>query len=175
MLASHECSQLVKFFPDPILDQLLHMMDIKEDPELMRSAYHVYRHLPNIPLRAGEDDAFIQALIRIGRTAASWHQRLRALVNMQVIYFRRLFLTSPIQRDVLFNAVGDMLADAQLEVRECAAATLAGMIRCSPRRDPQPRSSRRSRTGLRPGQAQPPCPRRSCRAPTRPSTRSARL
>lgn len=120
------------FFPDPIIDQLLHMMDVKEDPELMKLAYHVYRHLPNIPFRSGEDDAFIAALIRIGKTASSWHQRLRALVNMQVVYFRRLFLTLPAQRQMLFEAVGDMLSDPQLEVRDCASATLAGMIRCSP-------------------------------------------
>jgi proteasome activator subunit 4 len=131
-LSSQECIQLVPFFPDPLIDQLLHMMDVKEDPELMKLAYHVYRHLPNIPFRPGEDDAFIAALIRIGKSAASWHQRLRALVNMQVIYFRRLFLTQPKQRKMLFDAVGDMLSDPQLEVRDCASATLAGMIRCSP-------------------------------------------
>ena len=133
-LSSHECTQLVPFFPKPFMEQLLHMMDVKEDPELMRLAYHVYRHLPNIPFREGEDTEFIDALIRIGKTAVSWHQRLRALVNMQVIYFRRLFLTKEPQRDLLFNAVSDMLGDPQLEVRACASTTLAGMIRCSPRR-----------------------------------------
>ncbi|KAK4442644.1 proteasome activator BLM10 [Podospora aff. communis PSN243] len=131
-LSSQECIQLVPFFPDPFIDQLLHMMDVKEDPELMKLAYHVYRHLPNIPFRSGEDDAFIAGLIRVGKTAAMWHQRLRALVNMQVVYFRRLFLTQPQQRQMLFDAVGDMLCDQQLEVRDAASATLAGMIRCSP-------------------------------------------
>ncbi|KAL8310876.1 hypothetical protein RB597_001893 [Gaeumannomyces tritici] len=132
MLSSQECTQLARFFPEPFIEQLLHMMDVKEDPELMRLAYHVYRHLPNIPLRAGEDDAFIRALVRVGKLSASWHQRLRALVNMQVIYFRRLFLMAAPQRQLLFGAVGDMLSDVQLEVRDCASATLAGMIRCSP-------------------------------------------
>jgi proteasome activator subunit 4 len=132
MLMSQECIQLVPFFPEPFIDQLLHMMDVKEDPELMKLAYHVYRHLPNIPFRAGEEEPFVAALIRIGKTAASWHQRLRALVNMQVVYFRRLFLTEPEQRQMLFDAVGDMLADPQLEVRNAASSTLAGMIRCSP-------------------------------------------
>ncbi|OTA62187.1 hypothetical protein K449DRAFT_464996 [Hypoxylon sp. EC38] len=131
-LSSQECIQLIPFFPDPFIDQLLHMMDVKEDPELMRLAYHVYRHLPNIPFRTGEDAPFIAALIRLGKTATSWHQRLRALVNMQVIYFRRLFLMDASQRELLFDAVGDMLADPQLEVRTVASATLAGMIRCSP-------------------------------------------
>lgn len=132
-LSSHECIQLVPFFSEHFMGQLLHMMDVKEDPELIRIAYHVYRHLPNIPLRDGEDADFISGLIRIGKTATSWHQRLRALVNMQVLYFRRLFLTKKPQRDQLFTAVSDMLSDPQIEVRTTASTTLAGMIRCSPK------------------------------------------
>lgn len=133
-LSSQECIQLIPFFASPFMEQLLHMMDVKEDPELMRMAYHVYRHLPNIPFRDGEDADFIKGLVRLGTSAASWHQRLRSLVNMQVVYFRRIFLTQEPERDLLFNTVSDMLSDAQLEVRSCASTTLAGMIRCSPER-----------------------------------------
>ncbi|KAH7132801.1 hypothetical protein EDB81DRAFT_904867 [Dactylonectria macrodidyma] len=133
-LSSDECTQLVPFFPAPFMEEFLHMMDVKEDPELMKHACHVYHHLPNIPFRDGEDAEFIAALVRIGKTAASWHQRLQALVNMQAIYFRRIFLTRSAQRALLFNAASDMLGDSQPEVRSCASATLAGMIRCSPRR-----------------------------------------
>lgn len=131
-LSSHECTQLVKFFPNIFMEQLLHMMDIKEDPELQSLAYHVFRHLPNIPHREGEDAEFIAALIRIGRTATSWHQRLRILINIQVIYFRRLFLMSEQQQQNMFDCVSAMLGDVQLEVRMGAATTLSGMIRCSP-------------------------------------------
>jgi proteasome activator subunit 4 len=131
-LSSYECIQLVKFFPDVFTEQLLHMMDIKEDPELQSLAYHVFRHLPNIPHRQGEDSDFIAALIRIGRNATSWHQRLRVLINIQVLYFRRLFLMSEDQQRLLFECVAAMLGDLQLEVRMGAATTLSGMIRCSP-------------------------------------------
>ncbi|TVY46283.1 Proteasome activator complex subunit 4A [Lachnellula occidentalis] len=131
-LQSYECTQLLPFFPDVFMEQLLHMMDVKEDPELQRLAYQVYRHLPNIPFRAGEDGEFISALIRIGKVSTSWHQRLRTLINMQVIYFRRIFLIKPAQQQALFNAVADMLEDTQHEVRMGASTTLAGMIRCSP-------------------------------------------
>ncbi|KAF2866929.1 hypothetical protein BDV95DRAFT_503896 [Massariosphaeria phaeospora] len=131
-LTSYECIQLVKFFPDVFVEQLLHMMDIKEDPELQSLAYHVFRHLPNIPHRQGEDTDFIAALIRIGRTATSWHQRLRILINIQVIYFRRLFLMSASKQTEMFDCVSAMLGDVQLEVRMGAATTLSGMIRCSP-------------------------------------------
>lgn len=136
-LASYECVQLAPFFT-MFMNELLHMMDVKEDPELMRLAYHVYRYFPNVPLREGEDTDFIQGLVKLGRTASSWHQRLRALVNMQVVYFRRLFETREPERDLLFMTVSDMLVDSQLEVRGCAATTLAGMIRCSPQRIREP-------------------------------------
>jgi len=131
-LASYECTMLVPFFPGAFMEQLLHMMDIKEDPELQSLAYHVFRHLPNIPHRPGEDEAFVSSLIKIGTSSTSWHQRLRVLINIQVIYFRHLFLMPERQAKDLFKCVREMLHDVQLEVRLGAAATLSGMVRCSP-------------------------------------------
>ncbi|KAJ5086556.1 hypothetical protein NUU61_007863 [Penicillium alfredii] len=131
-LSSHECTQLVPFFPDVFTAQLLHMMDVKEDPELQSLAYHVFRHLPNIPYPAEKNSEFIQSLIRIGQTSPSWHQRLRVMINIQIIYFRRLFLLDPADRDRLFECIASMLEDPQHEVRAGASATLSGMIRCSP-------------------------------------------
>ncbi|KAJ5899191.1 hypothetical protein N7495_003935 [Penicillium taxi] len=131
-LSSHECTQLVPFFPEVFTAQLLHMMDVKEDPELQSLAYHVFRHLPNIPYPAEKNSEFIQSLIRIGQTSPSWHQRLRVMINIQIIYFRRLFLLDPADRDKLFDCIASMLEDSQHEVRAGASATLSGMIRCSP-------------------------------------------
>jgi len=131
-LSSHECTQLVPFFPDVFTEQLLHMMDVKEDPELQSLAYHVYRHLPNIPYPAEQKSEFIQSLIRIGQTSPSWHQRLRVMINIQIVYFRRLFLLQPADRDKLFECIASMLEDSQHEVRVGASATLSGMVRCSP-------------------------------------------
>lgn len=131
-LSSHECTQLVPFFPDVFTAQLLHMMDVKEDPELQSLAYHVFRHLPNIPYPAEKGSEFIQSLIRIGQTSPSWHQRLRVMINIQIIYFRRLFLLDSADRDKLFECIASMLEDTQHEVRAGASATLSGMIRCSP-------------------------------------------
>ena len=132
MLSSHECIQLLQFFPNVFMEQLLHMMDVKEDQELQGLAYHVFRHIPNIPHRVGEDSELITSLIRIGKTSLLWHQRLRVLINMQVVYFRRLFLITQEQQKDLFDCVSGMLEDTQLEVRLGAMTTLSGMIRCSP-------------------------------------------
>ena len=131
-LSSFECTSLVKFFPNMFMKQLLHMMDIKEDPELQALAYLVFRHLPNIPHRSEEDTAFIESLIQIGKTSTSWHQRLRVLINIQVIFFRQLFVTKQTQAQSLLDCVTDMLHDVQIEVRAGAAQTISGMIRCSP-------------------------------------------
>ena len=131
-LASYECTELIPFFATPLLEALLHMMDIKEDQELQGLAYHVFRHIPNIPYRAGEDAELVTALIRVGRESPLWHQRLRVLINMQVIYFRRLFIIHKDTQQALFDCVANMLEDSQLEVRLGASSTLSGMIRCSP-------------------------------------------
>ncbi|KAL8691736.1 MAG: hypothetical protein Q9218_003107 [Villophora microphyllina] len=131
-LSSFECTQLLRFFPNVFMEQLLHMMDVKEDQELQGLAYHVFRHIPNIPHRLGEDTELIASLIRIGTQSSLWHQRLRVLINMQVIFFRRLFLLPCEQQQDLYDCVASMLEDTQLEVRLGAASTLSGMIRCSP-------------------------------------------
>jgi proteasome activator subunit 4 len=173
-LSSYECTQLVKFFPDVFMEQLLHMMDVKEDPELQSLAYHVFRHLPNIPQREGEDSDFIAALIRIGKTATSWHQRLRILINVQVIYFRRLFLMSTSQQQQLFDCVSSMLGDTQLEVRMGAAATLSGMIRCSPQafRDKQVETLRKRFTTQL---TKNPLPKKKVSVPGTPSADQSKL
>jgi proteasome activator subunit 4 len=132
MLTSYECTQLLQYFPDVFMEQFLHMMDVKEDPELQSLAYHVFRHLPNIPHRIGQDEKLIGSLIRIGQTSKSWHQRLRVMINIQIIFFRRLFLLSNESKQKLFDCVAGMLEDPQHEVRAGAATTLSGMIRCSP-------------------------------------------
>lgn len=108
-LSSLECIGLVPFFPDVFTHQLLQMMDIREDVELASLAYHVFRHLANVPHGIGEDGPFIETLIKVGRTSPSWHQRLRSMVNMQVIYFRRLFLIAPEHQSNLFECVARCL------------------------------------------------------------------
>ncbi|KAF2860630.1 hypothetical protein K470DRAFT_216576 [Piedraia hortae CBS 480.64] len=130
-LSAYDCTVLVPFFPGSFMKQLLYMMDIKEDPELQTLAYHVFRHLPNVPHRPKEGEIFASALIKIGQESSSWHQRLRVLINIQVLYFRNLFLMSESQAKELFACVRGMLHDTQHEVRQGAAATLSGMVKCS--------------------------------------------
>ena len=54
------------------------------------------------------------------------------LIDITVIFFRRIFLISSQHQQDLFACVASMLEDPQLEVRLGASSTLSGMIRCSP-------------------------------------------
>ncbi|THX70628.1 hypothetical protein D6D08_05709 [Aureobasidium pullulans] len=129
---NYDCTTLVEFLPAPFMQQLLNMMDVKEDPELQSHAWSVFKQFPNVPHRKGEDEALAKSLVEIGRTSSAWHQRLRTLINIQVLYFRYLFIMESSRREYLLNSVRDMLHDTQLEVRLGAAQTISGMIRCSP-------------------------------------------
>ncbi|KAH0285533.1 hypothetical protein KCU71_g16113, partial [Aureobasidium melanogenum] len=129
---NYDCTSLIEFLPDPFMQQLLNMMDVKEDPELQSHAWSVFKQFPNIPHRKGEDEALAKSLVEIGRTSPAWHQRLRTLINIQVLYFRYLFIMESSRREYLLKSVRDMLHDTQLEVRLGAAQTISGMIRCSP-------------------------------------------
>jgi proteasome activator subunit 4 len=133
LLAGASSSELVPFFSTHLAEPILRLMDVKEDTDLQALAYHVFRQLPNVPSRAGEDAPYVETLARVGRESPSWHQRMRVLINVQVLYFRRLFLMSVEQQKGLFDCVSNMLEDPQLEVRQMAQATLSGMIQCSPK------------------------------------------
>ncbi|KAF3939916.1 hypothetical protein ABW19_dt0202755 [Dactylella cylindrospora] len=131
-ISSHECTLLTPFLSHQLISEILHMIDVREDPELMSLAFNVFRHLPDIPHVSGKEETFVAGLIQTGTNAPSWHQRLRVLLNIGVVYFRRLFILSVDQQRKMFSCVSQMLNDPQLEVRIGAATTLSGMIRCSP-------------------------------------------
>ena len=115
-LQSYECTSLIPFFHTHFLPALLHMMDIKEDPELQAQAYSVFRHLGNVPFRAGEEEAFVAKLIDIGKTSSSWHQRLRVMINMQAVYFRHLFLMEVSHQSLILYCTSGLLLSREEKV-----------------------------------------------------------
>lgn len=134
-LSSASCTQMLPFFPDMILPELLHMLDVKEDPELLTLALQVLRHMANVPHMSNDIQKFLDALHSIAASSTSWHQRGRILSLMQIFFFRNLFVMTYEQRQRMLAIVGMMLSDSQLEVRENSGTTLAGMIRCLPASD----------------------------------------
>ncbi|KAK9449657.1 uncharacterized protein V1518DRAFT_414297 [Limtongia smithiae] len=124
---------LLPYFGRVILPELLNFMDVKEHEELVSLSVRLFRVFGNIPWPPCLLDDLVNAIVEIVSTSEMWHQRLRVLPLIQAIFFRQLFQLSTKNRKAMFECVADRLSDPQLEVRETAAETLSGMIRCSPK------------------------------------------
>lgn len=67
-------------------------------------------------------------------TSPSWRVRLKALPLVQVFYFRHTPLINEAMSLEIIEKLCACLDDEVVEVRECAATTLSGVLRLSPRR-----------------------------------------
>ncbi|KAK9481275.1 hypothetical protein V1514DRAFT_300594 [Lipomyces japonicus] len=124
--------ELLPYFAGTILPTLLNLLDVKEDTEVISLAVSLFKSFSNVPYPPHILPDIIGAVAKIFSTSETWHQRLRVLAVVQVLYFRQLFQLSDKNRKHLFDCVSNLLYDPQLEVRDSAATTLSGMIRCSP-------------------------------------------
>lgn len=124
---------LVKILPTVIIPSLLHFFAISEEVELGKTAINLFRKFGNLPCPQVYLQSHIEAIVKVASSSAStWHQRLAMLAYIQTFFFRQLFLMTSEQRLLFVISASNMLNDSQLEVRENAAETLSGMIRCSP-------------------------------------------
>jgi proteasome activator subunit 4 len=125
------CMVMLPFVAKYILPETLHMMDVKEEVELMSSAAAMLRYIGNAPFAPELIPGVVEAIEKIGKERRQWHHRLRIMVVIQVFYYRQLFVLSKSDRMRLFGVVIVLLNDPQLEVREAASSTLSGMIQCT--------------------------------------------
>lgn len=123
---------LVKILPDVVIPALLHFFALSEEVELAKTAVTLFRKIGNLPCPKAYLQSHIEATVKVASTATTWHQRLAMLAYIQTFFFRQLFLMTSEQRMLFVISASSMLTDSQLEVRETAAETLSGMIRCSP-------------------------------------------
>lgn len=126
-----EAYLLLPFVPDLILPEILHMMDVKEDNDLLVISVGVFKQLGNIVYPISQIAPMVSSLVKIMTSDTSWHHRLRIMAVVQVFFYRNMFILSRVDRQRLFDAVVNLLSDTQLEVREGAASTISGMIRSS--------------------------------------------
>jgi proteasome activator subunit 4 len=125
------CMVMLPFVAKYILPETLHMMDVKEEVELMSSAASMLRYIGNAPFAPELVPGMVDAIEKIRTERRLWHHRLRIMMVIQVFYYRQLFVLSKQDRTRLFNVVILLLNDVQLEVREAASATLSGMVQCT--------------------------------------------
>lgn len=67
------------------------------------------------------------------KTSPSWRVRLSVLPVLQVFYFRNLLNLPDAAVKRVLDVLLECLRDENVEVRETAAKTLSGVIRCSQR------------------------------------------
>jgi proteasome activator subunit 4 len=125
------CMVILPFVAEYILPETLHMMDVKEEVELMSSAASMLRFIGNAPFAPELIPGMVEAIEKISTERRQWHHRLRIMMVIQVFYYRQLFVLSKHDRKRLFDVVIVLLNDSQLEVREAASATLSGMVHCT--------------------------------------------
>lgn len=72
-------------------------------------------------------------LIEAVKTSPSWRVRLSVLPVLQVFYFRNLLNLPDGSVKRVLDVLLECIRDENVEVRETAAKTLSGVIRCSQR------------------------------------------
>lgn len=78
-------------------------------------------------------ERIIDNLIDAVKSSPSWRVRLSVLPVLQVFYFRNLLNLSDASVKSVLDVLLQCLRDENVEVRETAAKTLSGVIRCSQR------------------------------------------
>lgn len=126
-----EAYLLLPFVPDLILPEILHMLDVKEDTDLLGAAGAVFLHLGNIVYPSSQIPRMVDSLVKIMTQDPSWNHRIRIMGVVQVFFYRNMFILSRGDRQRLFDALLNLVSDPQLECRQGAASTISGMIRAS--------------------------------------------
>ena len=125
----------ITFLPD-----LFAMYELRDNEELEELVHDVLINVVSYEHSAENANALVGALLGIIRAAhAAWRVRLEVLPFLQIAYFQKyvaansLFLLSQPTVDDVLHVTLELLNDPQLEVREMAATTLSGIVRCSQR------------------------------------------
>ncbi|CAG8443048.1 10173_t:CDS:10 [Funneliformis mosseae] len=117
----------------PLLPSVFQMQDVNDDQDLQSMATHVLNIIASYPYPPDMIPMMIDKFVEILTESSSWHIRVKALPVLQVFFFKHLFMLSKDKTDKVMDVVSRMLKDSQIEVRQLAAVTLSGLIRCSQR------------------------------------------
>ncbi|KAJ3196227.1 hypothetical protein HK101_009690 [Irineochytrium annulatum] len=117
---------------DYVVPELPHMM-INDDKDLQSASAAIASLYPTHPHPLRLVPMTLNRLMAAITSQHDWHTRLRLLPSLQVFFFKHLHLISSEDAVKIVSAIGELLEDAQMEVRQMAAVTLSGLIRCSQR------------------------------------------
>ncbi|PVF98837.1 hypothetical protein CPB86DRAFT_757643 [Serendipita vermifera] len=117
----------------PFIPELLRMSELNDNHELaQRAGFLLTRTCGVIPPKE-LITPFLNTIFQVIEETPSWRIRLKALPLLQVFYFRQMQLLSDVRVVQILEVVCKCLDDENISVRETAATTLSGILRCSPR------------------------------------------
>ncbi|GAA5836406.1 hypothetical protein JCM11251_007072, partial [Rhodosporidiobolus azoricus] len=120
-------------FITKLLPEFFRMQESTDNPELSRMAGRVLLACAALQFPAHLVRPLMKQFISLLRDSTSWRVRLDVLLPLQVFYFHHLFFLSDDLITELMDTLCDLMRDEKLEVREAAANTLSGIVRCSRR------------------------------------------
>ncbi|KAG8953343.1 hypothetical protein FRC04_002753 [Tulasnella sp. 424] len=117
----------------PLLPEIFKMAELNDSSELQLYSSAVLIVLSTISPPREYVEPIIDNLIGAVKSSPSWRIRLSVLPVLQVFYFRNLLNLPDTSVQRVMEVLLECLRDENVEVRETAAKTLSGVIRCSQR------------------------------------------
>ncbi|KAG0021330.1 hypothetical protein BGZ82_011351 [Podila clonocystis] len=117
----------------PLVPELFHMQDIPDDQDLQQLATLSLLQLARFVYPPSMVPEMVDMFCTILRSSTSWHVRNNVLPVVQIFFYTNLYSMDVQMMVKVMDAVSSMLLDPQIEVRQLAATTLSGIVRCSQR------------------------------------------
>ncbi|KAG0312267.1 hypothetical protein BGZ99_009606 [Dissophora globulifera] len=117
----------------PLIPELFQMQDIPDDQDLQQLATLTLLQLARFVYPAHLVATLVDLFCKILKQSTSWHVRNNVLPVLQIFFYTNLFSMDVDMMVKVMDAVSEMLLDPQIEVRQLAATTLSGIVRCSQR------------------------------------------
>ncbi|KAG8866672.1 hypothetical protein FRC20_007837 [Serendipita sp. 405] len=117
----------------PFVPELLHMSELNDNVDLASRAGYLLTRTCGVSPPRELIPQFLEAIFTSIKESPSWRIRLKALPLLQVFYFRQMSLISEVRVIQILEVICTCLDDENIVVREMAATTLSGILRCSPR------------------------------------------
>ncbi|KAI9321667.1 hypothetical protein BX666DRAFT_1850314 [Dichotomocladium elegans] len=117
----------------PLWKRVVFMQEVHEDPDLQEMASSILTSVMQFPYPPTIAEKLMDEVIHVLERSESWRIRSRMLSMLQVFFFRNLFNMKSEQIVHVMSTVSSLLLDTQIEVRQMAATTLGGLVRCSQR------------------------------------------
>ncbi|BGP18854.1 hypothetical protein JCM10213_003509 [Rhodosporidiobolus nylandii] len=120
-------------FITKLLPEFFRMSETTDNAELSRMSSRVLLACAALQFPVHLVKPLVGQFITLLKESESWRVRLDVLLPLQVFFYHHLFFLPTESITQLMEAIVSLLSDPKIEVREAAASTLSGIVRCSQR------------------------------------------